>query len=194
MNATAIQSKQEANMSIELFAQHLCALLSMRATSLVTAMSSRLTHDEHELDRLEAELGGLSSGYHKYLDVLGQIRAHERSLEKLKAVIGYGAAPMGVVLGYVQPECPDDLDAEKAGKRLRRSLELWEAVEQYLRFVPEAKIKDILEFMEMVKVNASRQSVEAAIKAHPKVFRAQKRKGEKFISLRCRLHQRRKTR
>jgi len=183
MNATALSSKTQANIYVDSFAQQLYALLNMRAASLATAMAGRLSHDQAELTRLESELNSLSSGYHKYLDVLDQIRAHERSIQKLQAVVGYGAAPMGSVLGYVQPECPDDLDAEKEGRRLRRNLELWEAVEQYLRFVPEAKVKEILEFMEMVKINASRQSVEAAIKAHPKVFRIQKRKGEKFISL-----------
>lgn len=154
----------------------------MRAYALIDAMNSRLEHDQQALERLEHELVALSPGYHKYLDTMEQIRAHERSLEKLQAIIGYGAAPFGVLL-HTQPESPDDVQEEKEGKELRRNLELWEAIEQYLRFIPEARVKEILEFAEAVKMRASRQSIEAAIKAHPRVFRIQKKKREKFVSL-----------
>lgn len=182
MNATAVQSKSEAKELLDIFASQLYASFGMRASALVSAMIGRLKHDEEVSGRLESELDSLSSGYHKYLDVMDQLKAHEKSIEKLRAVIGYGAAPYGLV-GQVSPESPDDLEYEKESKGMRRSLELWEAVEQYLRFVSEAKVKEIMDFMSAVRIKASRQSIEAAIKAHPKVFRVQKRKGEKFISL-----------
>jgi hypothetical protein len=182
MRITAIRSKTQANIIVDIFAYQLYALLGMRADALVTVMLSRMKHDNGELKRLEGQLEALSSGYHKYLDLRSQIEAHEDSINKLRAIVGYGAPPYDV-LEETEPENPEELEYEKASKALRRSLELWEAVEQYLRFVPEAKIKEILDFLDMVKIVASRQSVEAAIKAHPKVFRVQKRRSEKFISL-----------
>jgi hypothetical protein len=182
MNATAVQSKTKANILVDTFASQLYALLGMRADALVTVMLSRMKHDHSELQQLESQLESLSSGYHKYLDVRSQIEAHEDSINKLRAIVGYGAPPYDV-LKEIGPENPEELEYEKKSKALRRTLELWEAVEQYLRFVSEAKVKEILDFLEMVKITASRQSIEAAIKAHPKLFRVQKRKSEKFISL-----------
>jgi hypothetical protein len=183
MASVKLLSKSEAKECIDKFASNLYDVFGMRASALVSAMAKRLSHDEHERERLEAELESLSSGYNKYMDVLGQIKTHERSIDKLKAIIGYGASPFISLLGYTQPESPDDVEAEKKGRELRRNLELWEAIEQYLRFTPEAKVRDVLDFMETVEICASRQSIEAAIKAHPRIFRIQKKKREKYVSL-----------
>lgn len=182
MHSTTVLSKNEAKILVDRFASNLYSAFDMRSTALASAMYERLKHDEAERDRLERELAELSAGYNKYLDVLTHLKAHERSIDKLKAIIGYGATPFGVLL-YTSPESPDDVEEEKANRVLRRSLELWEAIEQYLQFDREARIKDILEFVQFIGMKASRQSVEAAIKAHPKVFRVVKRKREKFVSL-----------
>ncbi len=177
-----LSSKSGANIIVDTLARYLYDAVDMRATALITAMEQRLCHDEQVREKLEEELKSLSSGYHKYLDVLGQLKAHDRSIERLKAIVGIGAAPAPAIQ-YMGPETPEDADEEAANKKLRRNLELWEAVEQYLRFVPEAKVREILDFMELIKIRTSRQAVEAAITAHPKVFRVLKRKQEKFVSL-----------
>jgi len=175
-------SKSNANIIVDSLACYLYDAVYMRATALVSAMMKRLGHDETVREQLEQELEELSSGYHKYLDVMEQLKAHDRSIERLKAIVGIGAAP-GEAIMYMGAQDPEDAEAEAENRQLRRRLELWEAVEQYLRFVPEAKIRDILDFMEMVNIRTSRQAVEAAIKAHSKVFRVQKKKQEKFVSL-----------
>ena len=66
---------------------------------------------------------------------------------------------------------------------LRHELELWEIIEEYLQFVPEARVREILEFLEHIELSTSRQAVEAAIKSRPKKFTIRKRKGENIVSL-----------
>ena len=174
---TATVSKSEANIFLDKLASLLYCASGMRATEFLRQMEHRLKHDEGELLRLGKQLADLSSSYHKYLDTQRQMEEHDRSIEKLTAVIGTQ------IMFPHEPESPEEVDEISNVESLRRDLELWEAIEQYLRFVPEAKIRDITRFLDLVDIGSTRQAVEAAINSRPKVFSVRKRKREKFVSL-----------
>jgi DNA repair exonuclease SbcCD ATPase subunit len=179
---TALRSKNEAKLSLDTLASNLVSLFDVKASTLISAMNNRLSHDREQIERLEKKQAELSAMYNRYLDIQSQIKLHEQSIEKIQGLVSpwlFGPD------SHIPPDSEADLESEQEATRLRRNLQLWEAIEQYLRFVPEkeSRVKDIVEFLEMVEFECSRQSVEAAIKAHPKVFRTQKRKNEKFISL-----------
>ena len=179
---TETRSKNNANISIDSFACNLVSLLDVKTGTLISAMNNRLSHDREQISQLDKRQAELSAAYNQYKDVEAQIRAHEQSIEKITGLV----SPWLFGMQYEdQPSTEREMNEEQEAVRLRRSLQLWEAIEQYLRFVPdkESKVRDIVEFLETIEFECSRQAVEAAIKAHPKVFRTQKRKGEKFISL-----------
>jgi hypothetical protein len=152
----------------------------MKASELIRAMSDRLSHDQQQVSRLSQQLSELSSAYNRYLDLQREVEAHVRSIEKLTALLA------GLWPEY-PPESMEDLRQEEKAQELRKELELWEAVQQYLRFAPsEARVRDIVEFLELVDMPSSRQAVEAAINAHPKTFAVKKRRRDKFVSLKHR--------
>jgi hypothetical protein len=176
----ANEQQKCSKIAIDGIAPSLLGLFEMKATTLISAMRSRLEHDHKQIELLEAKQAELSNAYNQYLDVQAHIREHERSIEKIGGLVS------DCLFGNVEnPDTPDEAERQEKIFRWRKNLELWEAVEQYLRFVPdrESRVREILDFLELVEFDCSRQSIEAAIKAHPKVFRVQKRKNEKYISL-----------
>ena len=67
---------------------------------------------------------------------------------------------------------------------LRATLPLWQAMREYLSFVPEARIAELEDFFQQISfAEGNRQAIESALKRHPKVFRTRKKKREKFIAL-----------
>lgn len=156
--------------SLDILAVKLEAIFGMRAEALIQAIESRIRHDDQEAKRIVGEIAELSDTYNRYLDLQSQLSAHERSSEKLKALLGTGPIPLG--------------EQDRETEELRSELELWEAVEQFLRFVPEARLREIVEFLEATGIKTSRQAIEACLRAHPKVFAVRVKKRVKFISLR----------
>jgi len=141
----------------------------MRAEALIQAIENRIKHDDQEAKRIVGAMAELSATYNRYLDLQNQLSAHERSSEKLKALLGPGPIPLG--------------DQDSEAEELRSELELWEAVEQFLRFVPEARLREIVEFLEATGIKTSRQAIEACLRAHPKVFAVRVKRRVKFVSL-----------
>lgn len=174
------RSKSKANIVIDRLAHLWHNRITMRVYAVIAEMERSLTHEEAELAALEKSLKPLTEGYRKYMDVRDRIQARMKTIEKLTALVGYGLTPD---TQGAEGESPEAEEVVNRSFEHRRNLELWEAIVQYLRFQNEAQVGDILEFFEAVGIKTSRQAVEAAIKAHPRVFRTQKRKREKFISL-----------
>ena len=150
----------------------------MKAPELVAAINRRIEHDREQRAKWKRVMHRLSSAYNTYQDAQRHLEEHEKSVDKLTAFLG------PLILGPDEPQTHEDVEELERIEHLRRNLELWEAVEQYLRFVSEAKVADILECLELVGSKTSRQAVEACIKSRPKVFVVHKRKREKFVSLR----------
>jgi hypothetical protein len=151
----------------------------MNADAIIGAIENRIRHDEQQVKRVTDEMRKLSDPYNRYLDLERDLRTHERSIEKLQGLLGAS-------LLYSIPMGDDDAKNEEKVKELRRELELWEAVEQFLRFVPEARLREIVEFLEAAGIKTSRQAIEACVQAHPKVFAARIKRRVKFLSLRQR--------
>lgn len=68
--------------------------------------------------------------------------------------------------------------------RFRTELPLWKAIKWYVGHAGEARINDILAFLEALEFEgANRNSVESALRVHLDDFSVKKRKNEKYISL-----------
>jgi hypothetical protein len=164
--------EQEISKTTRVFlAEKSQAVLGMRADALVQAIHNRINHDDQEAKRIVSEMAKLSDAYNRHLDLQNQLSAHERSSEKLKALLGPGPIPLG--------------DQDSEAEELRSELQLW-AVQQFLRFVPEARLREIVEFLGVTGIKTSRQAIEVGLRAHPKVFSVRVKKRVKFLSLKQR--------
>jgi hypothetical protein len=146
------------------------------------AIRNRLVHDAARLEEISKQMGELSRSYNLYVDLLRERESHENSAQKLIGLLGpdqyFNAMTTDETVTIV-----DKIEEAPGAATLRQELSLWEAVKQFLRFVPEARIREILEFFKLVGIEATRQAVESSIRAHPKTFRVIKRGREKFVSL-----------
>ena len=176
----AKQGKNEAKNCVDIFARFVHNVLDMYSGEIYEQILRRLKHDLAQSQEVEKQMAQLAPEYNKYLDLRKRLQDHERSSEKLTAVL----SPEVAALATEQVSGTLSEQKKKKLAYLRQQLQLWEAVEQFLRFVPEARVHEILDFLEYAKITASRQAVEAAIKAHPKVFVVRKQRREKYISLR----------
>lgn len=146
-------------------------------------MRQRLLHECKSIaagrERIKADI----EAYHRVRDEMEQIAARE---ERVKSVLG--------VLGLHESSRIIEEEAELARaindtltfspKQLRERLSLWEAMREYLQYVPEAQIAEMEDFFEAVQLpNANRQAMESALKRHPETFRTRKDGREKYIYL-----------
>ena len=139
-----------------------------------------LVLDANRLKTLADEMRALSSGYNRYLALQREAESHEASSKRLVGLLGdKGLEVAQDENGIIRSEVEAYPDAMK----VRDGLPLWELVAQYLRFVPEAQVGDILSFFDWMAIEVSRQAVEAAINSHLTVFAVRKKDREKFISL-----------
>lgn len=171
------EGKNEARIIIDKLASLLYTLFVMRTDDVVRAAVRRLKHEQQQLRNLSKDTERLSKAYNEYLDVQSQYRNRLKSIEKLQGLLGDNILlPRGI-------EDQADLDESTDIATARNNLELWEAVQQYLRLVQEARMNEILAFFSDVQFKTTRQAVEACLKAKSKVFATRKKNREKFISL-----------
>ncbi|MGB8947838.1 MAG: hypothetical protein WCC05_02410 [Candidatus Sulfotelmatobacter sp.] len=126
-------------------------------SQILKAMKRRVEYEAQQLRALEDEAESLAAAHHRYEEVydLGRSKAH--LLDRLEAMIGKS----------------DHL----------KHVKLWEILELYLSFVPEAQVADILGFFEWIGYKSNRQAIESTIKTHKDTFAVRKEGWDRFISL-----------
>lgn len=155
-----------------------------RVGDIIRAMSHHLAHDAQRLGEIADEMDKLRPTYNRFLDLQREALTHEKSSQKLIAVLGPGHF-LRAMKEDSTDAIGDQIEITPSAKELRRELSLWEAVEQYLRFHPEgeAQVTGIVDFLLSVGIRTSRQSVESCIKTHPQTFRARKQGRLKYVRL-----------
>jgi hypothetical protein len=163
----------ETNKTLDRVASTLYDVLGMGVGDILVGVKGQLEYDRDKLSDIRNEMDSLRQQYNRYRDLSEQLDKREDSMNKLVALLG---PKLNAIIGEVP--------LYNQIRQQNPQLELWEAVEQFLRFKSEARVNEILEFLKMVGRSTSRQAVEATINVHPKVFTVRKHKREKFISLR----------
>jgi hypothetical protein len=143
-------------------------------------MRHRLHHEIQRMQTVKERMSELASAYNEFLDL------RKESIErKAHVAILYGL--IGDDIHSSDVDWVEHSARELAGgsdKTLRSALPLWEAMKEYLQYVPEARIGEMEEFFSHIGYDeGNRQAIESALKRHPKEFHARKRKREKFIAL-----------
>jgi hypothetical protein len=143
-------------------------------------MRSRLRHEYEQMRAAEKRMKDLESCYNEYIDLRDETAKRRERLLRILALVGFHSVP------------GDDATLEPAAaaftsseKELRANLPLWEAMQEYLSHVKEARITEMENFFDSRGFHeGNRQAMESALKRHPEVFRTRKSKREKYISLR----------
>ena len=124
--------------------------------------------------------------YHRVVDELEQVSRREKRVNSILGVFGLAEVAR---IHEADSDLTVAIDSATtvSPKQLRDSLSLWEAMKEYLQYVPEARIAEMEDFFEGVQMpNANRQAMESALKRHPETFKIRKDKREKYISLKSR--------
>jgi hypothetical protein len=176
--ATTAVRNDGAKIMLDCLASSMLKSGAMRSGQIIGAILNRLDHDRHEADDVSGRMAEFAEAYNKYLDLRQKWEMHHESAEKLAALLG------SRILESQQERHDITESTLREAEDLRSRLELWEAIQQYLRFVREGRVGEILEFLEVVGIRTSRQAIESTIKTHNKIFKTEKRKREKFVKLR----------
>lgn len=156
-----------------------CDTLPMFQDSIGERMKARLRAEVIKINEIREQLQNLSQYYHDYLDLQKDGTERVRRVETLVGIIGSEDWEARPGKDFVRKQI-DKMDLDT----LRRPVSVWEAMREYLSYVPEARIAEMEEFFVRVGfADGNRQAMESALKHHKNVFAIRKQKREKYISL-----------
>jgi hypothetical protein len=156
--------------------------LGVKATQhpIERQMRQRLHHDVQRMQTIKDRMEELAGAYNEFQDL-----RDEGTTRKARIAILYGL--IGDDNHNTHGDWVETAARQVTGssdKTLRSELPLWEAMKEYLRYVPEARISEMEEFFSHIGYDeGNRQAIESALKRHPKEFHVRKQKREKFLSL-----------
>lgn len=177
----ATQTNEEINTDITNSLDSVMSVSYTRPMSLkgpiFQAMWERLQHDATRMQKIESRLRELAAAYNEFVDLRDETSRRKQQIERILGLL----APVLDESGKALASHHADSDPET----LRAQLPLWEAMKEYLSFVPEARISEMEKFFQYVDFKeGNRQAIESALKRHPEAFKTRKKKQEKFVSLR----------
>jgi len=153
-----------------------------RAQDVFNRIRDALVLDAKRQRELSSEMHKLAEAHNRYLALEREAKAHEDSANALKAFLG-STAFVHAMQTDTTDAIGEEMEIYPTVADLRRDAPLWQHVQQYLRFVPEAQVAEIIAFLDWLDIETSRQAIESAVRAHPKVFAARNSGREKFLSL-----------
>jgi len=148
-------------------------------------MRQRLSHECKRVQAVREDMKGLAESYNRFLDLRDEWLRREKRIKRIVGVLGE-AEHGDMMREDKEPNYPITTVVLTPASELRKELPLWEAMKEYLQYVPEARIAEMEEFFGFFGVNmenANRQAMESALKRHPETFKIRKQKREKYISL-----------
>ena len=144
-------------------------------------MRQRLHHDVERMRAIKGRMEEIASVYNEFIDLRDEAAARKSRIAILYGLIGDDHfSPKS---DWVEMSAREVAGGSE--NTLRAQLPLWEAMKQYLSYVPEARIGEMEEFFDHIGYGeGNRQAIESALKRHPKEFHVRKQKREKYLSLR----------
>lgn len=144
-------------------------------------MRQRLHYEVSRTKEVTERMDALAPAYNEFNDL-----RKEAAERKAHMAILYGL--IGDDVRTADPDWVESGARHFVGgndKEMRSQLPLWEAMKEYLQYVPEARIGEMEEFFSHIGYEeGNRQAIESALKRHPKEFTVRKKKREKYLSLR----------
>ncbi len=155
----------------------------LNVLEVVEKLKERLAHDVAVVEGSRQELDGLKEVAHRIVDLEMQVGEARTRISRIIRMLGEKQAR--AILGKNPAFETDYRNLWKESKYSRsETISLRAFMEEYLRVVREAKVGDIVAFLQAIGVGyAKRQTVEAAIKRNPHDLKVTRRNGQKFVSL-----------
>ena len=154
------------------------------SSEIAERMHQRLLHECRSMAASRERIKGDIEAYHRVKDEMEQALRREKRIYSILGVLGLHEVAR---IHEHEAELASALDSitTVSPTQLREKLSLWEAMKEYLQYVPEARIAEMEEFLNAARMpNANRQAMESALKRHSETFRTRKDGREKYISLR----------
>jgi len=143
-------------------------------------MRQRLHYEAQRAKEIKDRMEALAVAYNEFLDLRTEQLGRKSHMTVLYGLIGddhYTNDP-----NWAETEVRALVGGTE--NALRSELSLWEAMKEYLQYVPEARIGEMEEFFSHIGYDeGNRQAIESALKRHPKEFSVRKKKREKYISV-----------
>jgi hypothetical protein len=157
-------------------------------------MRDRLHHEVTRMQAVERRMKELAPAYNEFLDLREEKTRRKQRIERLLALIGpWDWHSQRLDGDYTEREAQriTSMYATNATEfeEWRAHLPLWEAMREYLSFVPEARIAELEQFFNHIGFGeGNRQAIESALKRHPLLFGRRRRKREKYLRLKGEVH------
>jgi hypothetical protein len=181
MDTTKVRNN-DANKYLDSVATGCFNPLVARTHDVLSRIQGALTVDAARMKEIAVEMAKHADAHYRYLALQRESAEHEKSAHGLMALLGPKAF-VAVMSDDKTDTIGYEVDVTPSPAELRQSATFWRHVRNYLRFVPESQVGEIVEFLQWVGIETSRQAVESAIKTHGKVFQVKRRGRERFVSL-----------
>jgi len=143
-------------------------------------MRQRLHYEAQRAKEIKERMDGLAAAYNEFNDLRKEAAQRKAHMAILYGLIGDDLHTGN--LDWVETSARAFVGGND--KEMRSQLPLWEAMKEYLQYVPEARIGEMEEFFSHIGYEeGNRQAIESALKRHPREFHVRKRKREKYLSL-----------
>lgn len=146
--------------------------------AIVDAVKHQMILEGERLAQVKERINTLRPIYNQFRDLVDEAETKRARMVTARAMLGNLATADEVARAF-----GDELPALGDPDDLRADLNLWEAIVEILRHVPQIQVKDICTFLDLLGIDVTRQAIDSAIETHKRLFRVKKRGREKFISL-----------
>ena len=150
-------------------------------------MRDRLHYEVKRMGEVECRMKELAASYNEFLDLREQKAQRKPRIERLLALAGpwdWDSANFDYHENEAMRITGVYANTAQDAAELLAKLPLWEAMVEFLSFVPEARIGEMERFFQDIDFpEGNRQAIESALKRHPSLFKTRKKKREKYISL-----------
>jgi hypothetical protein len=170
--------KADARKFLTFLAPKLQTMGMARYTDVVDALKQQLAQDGERVLEINKEIAKLRSSYNRFRDLTEEAKTKTARMLTTRTLLGDAISKNELTEAFL-----DELSALGTSEELRAKLNLWEAVVEILRHVPQAQVGEIHTALDVLNIRTTRQAIESAIATHKHLFRVRKHGREKFISL-----------
>jgi hypothetical protein len=152
-------------------------------TDAIDALKQQLVSDCQRVLEIRNEKRKYADAYNRYVAFQRELQERATRIDELAGLLG----PDGVLKAELEDQTDaigNTLEVHTAIAQLRNELPLWKAMRWYVAYSGEARINDVILFLEALEVEgANRSAIESALRKHPETFSIRRAKREKYLSL-----------
>jgi len=170
--------KADARNNLTHLASRLHNLGMAKFTDVVDALKQQLAQDGERVSEINKQINKLRPAYNRFRDLANEAKTKTARMLTTRTLLGDMVSTNELVAAFL-----DELSALGTPDELRAELNLWEALAEILRHIPQAQVGEIHTLLGSLGINTTPQAIESAIVTHKHLFRVKKHGREKFISL-----------